>query len=225
MMLLYEFRSSPYCAKIRKVLDYKGLPYETREVNYLTRREPRRLSGQPRVPVLVDDNRVVNDSPRIASYLDASYPERPVIPKEDPLRSRALLMQSWVDEAFALHMIPVKILSPGNAEKMVRESLQAGKPPWWLKILAPVGPALLKARSGRPRLAGRTLEEAKKTYTQSLDLLDGALRDDGYLVGDQPTVADFAAYGFLSTMEGLAGYEEIEPRVRLADWYRRIADL
>jgi glutathione S-transferase len=36
---LFQFATSPFCAKVRKILDYKGIEYELVEVDYLERKE------------------------------------------------------------------------------------------------------------------------------------------------------------------------------------------
>src|SRR5689334_5813481 len=36
---LYQFATSPFCAKVRKILDFKGLDYRVVEVDYLERKE------------------------------------------------------------------------------------------------------------------------------------------------------------------------------------------
>ena len=36
---LFQFHTSPFCAKVCKILDYKGIDYEIVEVDYLERKE------------------------------------------------------------------------------------------------------------------------------------------------------------------------------------------
>ena len=36
---LYQFLTSPFCAKVRKVLDFKDVDHEIVEVDYLERKE------------------------------------------------------------------------------------------------------------------------------------------------------------------------------------------
>ncbi|HKF30450.1 MAG TPA: glutathione S-transferase N-terminal domain-containing protein, partial [Candidatus Binataceae bacterium] len=49
---LYQFLTSPFCAKVRKVLDFKDVDYEIVEVDYLERKELLITSEQLMVPVL-----------------------------------------------------------------------------------------------------------------------------------------------------------------------------
>jgi len=81
MMRLYQFATSPFCAKVRKILDYKGVDYEAIEVDYVERKELVMASGQMMVPALTLDNGVtVVDSDRIAMALEEHYPEPTLFP-------------------------------------------------------------------------------------------------------------------------------------------------
>jgi glutathione S-transferase len=83
MLRLYQFVTSPFCAKVRKILDYKGVDYELSEVDYLVRRELLSASGQLMVPALTLENgETILDSDRIAQRLEELYPEPTIFPPE-----------------------------------------------------------------------------------------------------------------------------------------------
>jgi glutathione S-transferase len=78
---LYQFLGSPYCAKVRKILDFKGIAYEVVEVDYLERRELLAASGQIMVPALtLESGETIADSARIADRLEELYPEPTLLP-------------------------------------------------------------------------------------------------------------------------------------------------
>src|SRR4029079_9830858 len=96
-LVLYQFMMSPYCIKIRRILDYKRLVYRTVEVNPFARGGVAALRGQKRLPVVIarawanrtgigaaDGTRrtVVSDSTRIAAYLEERCPDPPIFPGE-----------------------------------------------------------------------------------------------------------------------------------------------
>ena len=93
MLTLFSYNVSPYAAKVRAVLAYKGVPFTERVVHPLERGEVVRLSQQVAVPIIDDGGTVVADSTRIVAYLDERYPSRPVIPRDAALRARALLLE------------------------------------------------------------------------------------------------------------------------------------
>ncbi|HZP45588.1 MAG TPA: glutathione S-transferase family protein [Candidatus Binataceae bacterium] len=83
MLRLYQFAASPYCAKVRKILDYKGVAYEVVEVDYVDRALLLAASGQIMVPALtLEDGRTIVDSDQIANHLDELYPEPTIFPPD-----------------------------------------------------------------------------------------------------------------------------------------------
>lgn len=74
-MVLYHRWKCPWCAAVRQAIDNVGATVELVEVPYP--REERTMvmevSGQPRVPVLVDSDEVVVDSRRIVRHLYGRY--------------------------------------------------------------------------------------------------------------------------------------------------------
>jgi glutathione S-transferase len=83
MVRLYQFVTSPFCAKVRKILDYKGIDYELVEVDYLDRRALLEASGQIMVPALtLESGDTLTDSDRIAHRLEEVYPEPAIFPTE-----------------------------------------------------------------------------------------------------------------------------------------------
>ena len=78
---LYQFLGSPYCAKVRKLLAFKGVEFEVVEVDYLERKELLLASGQMMVPaVTLDNGETIADSARIALRLEELYPEPTIFP-------------------------------------------------------------------------------------------------------------------------------------------------
>lgn len=78
---LYQFVDSPFCAKVRKILDYKGVDYDLVEVDYLDRSAVFEASGQSMVPALtLDSGETIVDSDRIAERLEAEYAEPTIFP-------------------------------------------------------------------------------------------------------------------------------------------------
>jgi glutathione S-transferase len=78
---LYQFLTSPFCAKVRKVLDFKDVDYEIVEVDYLERKELLLASGQLMVPVLaLASGETIVDSARIVRRLEELYPEPTILP-------------------------------------------------------------------------------------------------------------------------------------------------
>lgn len=75
---LYHRWKCPWCAAARQAIENVAAPVELIEVPYPReeRDEVDRVSGQRRVPVLVDGDTVVVDSRRIVRHLYSTYGDR-----------------------------------------------------------------------------------------------------------------------------------------------------
>ncbi|XP_078082350.1 prostaglandin E synthase 2 [Mustelus asterias] len=68
-LTLYQYKTCPFCSKVRAFLDFHSLPYEIVEVNPILRKEIK-FSGYRKVPILIGDDGEkvqINDSSVIIS--------------------------------------------------------------------------------------------------------------------------------------------------------------
>ena len=89
-------RFSPYCWRIRMALAHKHLTVETIPWRYCDKPAIAH-SGQDRVPVIEDGDRVIADSWAIANYLEDAYPDRPSLFGGTAARAIARFINSWAD--------------------------------------------------------------------------------------------------------------------------------
>jgi glutathione S-transferase len=89
-------RFSPYCWRTKLALAHKGLPFETIAWRF-TDKDAIVQSGQGKVPVLLDGDKIVSDSWAIAEYLAASYPDRPSLFGGAETQRLTLFINSWAD--------------------------------------------------------------------------------------------------------------------------------
>ncbi len=92
-MRLYDNPFSPFARKVRLVLEYKELPFESLDALHPdVRRELAARNPRLEVPVLEDGELVVVNSADIVAYLEHRYPQRPVHPA-DP--ARRVAARAW----------------------------------------------------------------------------------------------------------------------------------
>jgi glutathione S-transferase len=99
MMTLYDNAFSPFARKVRMVLEHKRLAFEA--IDGLAPAGHAKLAAvNPRVevPVLVDGELIVVNSPHIVAYLEHRYPDRPVYPADPAARVAALAWERLADK-------------------------------------------------------------------------------------------------------------------------------
>jgi glutathione S-transferase len=101
MRSLYHYTLSPFSRRTRLALAHKGVTVELKEArqNPFYQDEVRKLWPLRTVPVFVDDEgRALGDSTAIAHYLDAAYPNAPLLfPNEAEARRTTLEITTLVD--------------------------------------------------------------------------------------------------------------------------------
>ena len=97
MLRVYRIPFSTNVERVSLALAHKGLEVEWVDVDAADRSPVERVSGQPLVPVLVHDGRVVPDSTVILRYLEDLQPEPPLFPRDEARRAELEVFLDWFD--------------------------------------------------------------------------------------------------------------------------------
>ncbi|UGB37934.1 glutathione S-transferase family protein [Frateuria soli] len=93
---------SPYVRKVLVCMELKGLRYEIDPIApFVGNDDFERMSPLRRIPVLIEDGRVFNDSSVICQYLEDSRPQPPLYPADPVDRARARWLEEYADTALA----------------------------------------------------------------------------------------------------------------------------
>lgn len=224
-LVLYDAPGSPCARRVRITLIEKGLPWDTVivDLSRLEQKKPEYLRLNPNgvVPTLVHGDRVIYESNVITEYLDDVFPAVRLYPDGPWERARVKLWQAF-ELSFAKDYRPLmyqRLLGPivrltrtlDQALEIARRStanpldLDWERRVWNLEVLSPE-----EETACADRLYGR------------IEVLEEALRQSPYLVGDHFTQADLSVfprvrmYPFVQLPIRPARY----PRV--AEWMHRL---
>lgn len=113
---LYRAHWSTNCERVALALAHKELDVESVIIDYSDRSAVERVSGQPLVPVIVEEGEVVSDSRAILRHLDHRFPKRSLFPESDPERAQFDLFMEWFDEVWK------------RASNTIEDELERGSP-------------------------------------------------------------------------------------------------
>jgi len=97
---LYGYSTSPFVRKVAACLYYKKLTFEHVPVNPVNPEETIGFTGASQVPVLMIGDEWKVDSTPIALWLDACFPDRPLLPENQEMRTKILDIDHWLNESF-----------------------------------------------------------------------------------------------------------------------------
>ncbi len=224
MITLYQFEISPFCDKIRRVLNVKGVPYRIEEVPpSKTLSVVRKLNPAGKLPFLVDDDgRVVADSTDIAWHLEERHPEPRLVP-DDP-RERALchVLEDWADESLYFYEMRLRFTLPHNARRFIPELVKYERT--LVQKIAPLAmPIVLRRTVASQGIGKKPLDIVLRDVERHLDAVAGLLGDGDWLVGGHLTLADISVFAQLFCIRASdEGGRMIAARPTVAAWMSRV---
>lgn len=202
-------RFGPFCWRTRMALAHKGLQVATVPWRFA---EKGKLPqpNQGRVPVIVDDGRVVHDSSAIAEHLEMHYPDRPTLFGGASGRALTRFVQNWVET----------VVHPALIELVV------------LDIFRHVAPQDRDYfRQSREARFGKTLEavvadrEARlPAFRDALAPLRRTLERQNFVAGDAPAYADYVVFGAFQWARAISDFELLAEDDPVAAWRGRLLD-
>jgi glutathione S-transferase len=95
LIAVYRIPFSTNVERVALAAGHKGVDIEWIDVDPADRSPVERVSGQPLVPVLVDGDEIVADSPAIVDWLERRFPEPPLYPREPARRAEVQVFVEW----------------------------------------------------------------------------------------------------------------------------------
>ena len=185
-ILLHNYPSSPFAEKIRAILGYKNLAWKS-VFQPMVMPKPDMVAltgGYRRIPILQIGNQIVCDTMLICDVLEhltaTSSPEKTLYPNGQ--KGAARTVAQWADSM----LFPVAMaynFQPAGAAHVFKD-----QPPESLKAFAADRQAM---RGGAPRMSPH---DAAATYKSYLRRISSMLDGQPFLLGERPSVADFAVY-------------------------------
>lgn len=202
-------RFSPFCWRTKMALAHKGLAVESVPWRF-TEKDRLPTPNAGRVPVIVDDGKVVHDSTAIADYLEIRYPDRPSL--YGPVAGRPLtrFVQNWTETVLQTGIIGFVVLD----------------------IWRHIGPEdQAYFRRSREERFGRSLEqvvadrEARlQAFRDSLAPLRRTVERQPFLAGESPAYADYIVFGAFQWARAISDFELLAADDPVAAWRGRLLD-
>lgn len=217
-VVFYDWPYSPFCMKVRAILNYKGVGYET--VKPLAARGTLRRFGTGKVPALQIDGAFVTDSTDIAYALEKRFPNPPLLPPTGHERGLSHAIEEWADESlyflglyyrwFELEGRKPVAAVFGNSMK---GRLIYGR---YLRLI-------LKQLKGQGTLR-KSPEHVHGDLERSLDAAESLLSSAPYALGVTPYLCDFALWGQLNYLNRTPiGSRSIKTRPAVMEFIERVA--
>jgi glutathione S-transferase len=197
---------SPYTAKIRACLRYKGIEHTYVRRSAATEAEFQRHARLPLLPILIgSDDFSIQDSTPMLATLEERHPSPPAVPNDAGLAFLALLLEEYADEWAYKIMFRARWSQPDAAAELGRRiaadvlAEDAGDD---RDASAQAFAERMTLRLGTVGATDANGAVLDASFVRLLRLLDGHLGQHVFLLGGRPSAGDFALAAQLGQMLG-----------------------
>ena len=191
-ILFYDWPYSPFCMKVRAILDRKGADYRT--VNPLAARGTLLKRGTGKVPAIEIDGAFVTDSTDIAYALDERFPDPPLFPSDARERGICHAVEDWADESLYFLGLYYRWFDEEGRKPVANVFGKTLKGRvayrYYLRLM-------LRQLRGQGTLR-KGAEQVRRDLERQLDAVEGLLTPGPYVLGERPYLCDFALWGQLN---------------------------
>lgn len=227
---LYQYEICPFCNKIKALLDFHKVPYETLEVNPLTKKEYKTINSEYRkVPVIFFGDEQVNDSPVIAQTILKRIGEAGVVSAAelDAFNSpSAQKWAGWSDKQFSVLLFPNITRNFGESYEAFGYVMDVPHFSMVDKVSNQlIGSFFMWLAQGKIKKKYSITDERAALHAGIEEWLADGVGDKPFAGGDRPNLGDIAVFGALKAIDRTAAYKEIMADTAVGPWYDRVNQL
>lgn len=200
-MILYQFKISHYCEKVRWALDYKALSYEVKNLlpgfHFF---QTRKIAPASSVPILVSGHDVVQGSSAIIDFLDEKYPANPLTPNNPKLAAEAMQWEKYLDEKLGENLRRIYYFYTLDNRQLATSSLLQGSKPYLRPIFLAIFPILKKVMRKSMQIYPKQTKKSEIALFTAFDRLEGILSKQPFILGDRFSRVDLTASALLGLL-------------------------
>ncbi|GBP96524.1 Prostaglandin E synthase 2, partial [Eumeta japonica] len=187
-LVLFQYKTCPFCCKVRAFLDYHGISYDIVEVDAVLR-QAIKWSEYKKVPILL-------------AKVDDGYQSR----KE---------WRQWADSVLVHVLSPNVYRTPSEALQAFRWFEEAGGwkqtfPTWECALMVYGGAFAMWLISKRLKARHNLNDDVRVSlYNAAKEWMNAVNAKGKFLGGNKPNLADVSVYGVLSSIEGCTAFQDL----------------
>lgn len=222
MITVYQFKTSPFCEKVRRALNYKGLDFEVHEVARAEVANYAHVSPAGKFPALEHDGTAVADSTDILHYLDKAFPEKPLIPADPRDAALAHVIEDWADESLYFYEMTMRIAWSHNNARVIEEFVET-MPGLTVEQARPLIEKGVNDLVSAQGLGRKPQEQVVADCERHFQAIDAMINGGQWLVGTELSMADIAVASQLKALLYASEAQEALKKTKQVEaWLARV---
>ena len=203
-------RFSTFSWRTRMALHHKRLDFEIHPVA-VSDKAAVAFSGQPKVPIIRADNRIVSDSWAIAVFLEREFPDRPSLFGGPVGEQLTYFFNLWTDREIVPALVPY----------LMQDVLDCVDDDDKRHLRTQIEGVFKKSLEDLSAEREKALQQLRKRLAPVRKLLSAA----PFLGGESPAYADYILFGVFQWVRVVSNTQVLEQDDAIADWFTRVLDV
>mmetsp|Transcript_26549 Transcript_26549/g.26796 ORF Transcript_26549/g.26796 Transcript_26549/m.26796 type:complete len:274 (+) Transcript_26549:80-901(+) len=226
-LTIYQYKICPFCSRVKVVLDYSGIVYNTVEVNPITKQEIKFSKSHKKVPIATingPNGIIIGDSENIVKEIRKLVDKKTMSGKDMSkiFTSDTDKWSEWSEKRLAVLLYP-------NITRNFNEAWEAfdytSTISSWSMFQRfanrTLGPVAMYFANGKIKKKYGIVDERAELRVVLQEWTD-ALGEKPFLHGKTLTMPDLLVYGVLRAISGMKTFEFVMEDAKLKAWYDRV---
>ncbi len=219
---LFQYAACPFCNKVRSILEYKGVDFETIEVHPLNKKEISFSTDYQAVPIYIDSTGTqINDSTPIMRRIDEEFPTPKVFKVDSKEVEKDELWLAWSNKL--VKGLPTAIYnSISNSLSAFNYITKIGKFSWFEKRMIKYTGAFVMTLVAKKIRKREQIDQPEEFVKQMAQEWVNGLAGKPFMGGEQPSASDLATFGVIRPVSGLRAGKLLESNLEFSAWMKRM---
>ncbi len=219
---LFQYAACPFCNKVRSILEYKGVDFETIEVHPLNKKEISFSVDYRAVPIYIDSKgKQVNDSTPIMRHIDEEFPAPKVFSEDARQAGKDEVWLAW-SETFVKGLPTALYNNLANSLSAFDYITKVGKFSWFEKMKIKYMGAFVMMLVSKKIAKREKIDQPEEFVSRMAKEWSEGLEGKPFMGGEKPAASDLAVYGITRPVSGLKAGILLEANSAFHAWLTRM---
>ncbi len=220
-LILHQYQVSPFAAKVRRVLYYKGLEFSVRNYGISGAGKIKKLNPTGKAPILEHNGQLIPDSTDIIRYIESLSADKPVIPLDSLIKSQSHIMEDWADESLYFYDLTMRSW-PNNSGLLADDILLEDKG-LFKKVMRPLIPKALIKQASAQGIGRKDKATVCAEVKEHFEAINSIVYNSDFLCGETLCIADIAVVSMCTVLERAEESRAMmEALPALMEWRHRV---
>lgn len=227
---LFSYPTSPYAQKVGCYLKFKKIDFNLVGVNPLNN-EQIKFTEQRQVPVLKIGDEWRKDSSQLGLWLEELFPSNPMLPNDEDVRQRILIIDQWVSDVLIPSMFrgacqwPSAFNAITNGWKLAKAVSHETPLPLHVRLIWPFGVKRVAFINDMVNQLDLSESMEDMNYRLQKEFVEHLSGGDFLGNNSQPSMADLSAFPVVANayMMGFRSKQFLLDKPEILAWAKRVA--